>query len=297
MLITDDSPDPAVRLLQLHDPSRQRESVPLRFRSAQPDRNSGLRALQQLGHQSPIHRLELDRGFRGRQPRSRRPITSPGRHQSSLQENTVLQVNNTDGSTYTYWPQNVLAFDTAASTVTYSNNVLNITGDGAQLTNQTILGVGTTSADNNNGVHPDVLRQLQLELHVHVLPPQAWVLYTNETVQQGQGVLIQMGVRAHRRPDTQQGNLVRQHHFSGPERRNRRRSSLTARQYTPAGASSSTACSTTRSWSSAEAPEARRRPIHLTPTSPSSTSTRRSSRSRPSTRSETTRRRPPTTSS
>ena len=61
----------------------------------------------------------------------------------------VLQVNNTDGSSFTYWPQNVLAFDTASpSTVTYRDNVLNVTGDNAQLTNQSITGVGTVG-----GIH------------------------------------------------------------------------------------------------------------------------------------------------
>ncbi len=119
-----------------------------------------------------------------------------GSHQSSLQENTVLQVNNTDGSVYTYWPQNVLALDTGASTVTYRNNVLNITGDGAQFTNQSILGTGTTSVDNHDGALQTYYGNYDSNYTYAYTLPQAWVLYMNETVEQGRGVLISMGVRA-----------------------------------------------------------------------------------------------------
>jgi thermopsin len=119
-----------------------------------------------------------------------------GSHQSSLQENTVLEVNNTDGAVFTYWPQNVLAFDSGASTVTYRNNVLNTTGDGAELTNQTILGTGTTSVDNNHGVIQTYYGNYNSNYTYTYTLPQAWVLYMNETVEQGTGVVISMGVRA-----------------------------------------------------------------------------------------------------
>ncbi len=119
-----------------------------------------------------------------------------GSHQCSLQENTVLEVNDTDGSSFTYWPQNVLAFDTGAATVTYRDNVLNITGDGAQLTNQSITGAGTTSLDDNVGVIQSYYGNNGSDYTSVYALPQSWVLYTNETVEQGVGVLISMGVRA-----------------------------------------------------------------------------------------------------
>ena len=117
-------------------------------------------------------------------------------HQASLQENTLLEVNNTDGSVYTYWPQNVLAFDTGSSIVTYRDNVLNTTGDGAQLDNQTIHGVGTTSVDDVKGVNQTYYGNYDSNYTYRYTLPQAWVLYTNETVEQGVGVVIQMGVSA-----------------------------------------------------------------------------------------------------
>jgi thermopsin len=115
---------------------------------------------------------------------------------ASLQENTVLQVNNTDGSSFTYWPQNVLAFDTATPSVTYRDNVLNVTGDNAQLTNQSVIGTGTVGGIINGGVPQTYYGNYNSNYTYTYTLPQAWVLYTNETVEQGQGVLIQMGVRA-----------------------------------------------------------------------------------------------------
>jgi thermopsin len=115
---------------------------------------------------------------------------------ASLQENTILQVNNTDGSSFTYWPQNVLAFDTATPSVTYRDNVLNVTGDNAQLTNQSVIGTGTVGGIINGGVPQTYYGNYNSNYTYTYSLPQAWVLYTNETVVQGQGVLIQMGVRA-----------------------------------------------------------------------------------------------------
>jgi thermopsin len=119
-----------------------------------------------------------------------------GTHQASLQLNTVLQVNNTDGSLFTYWPQNVLAFVTNASSVTYRDNVLNTTGDGAQLTNQTIQGVGITTGDDNDGVMQTYYGNYASNYTYTYSYPQTWILYMNESIVQGHGVLIQMGVRA-----------------------------------------------------------------------------------------------------
>ncbi|MDA4123151.1 MAG: thermopsin family protease [Thaumarchaeota archaeon] len=119
-----------------------------------------------------------------------------GTHQASLQLNTVLQVNNTDGALFTYWPQNVLAFLTNESSVTYRNNVLNTTGDNAQLTNQSIVGTGTVGGIVNNGVPQTYYGNYNSNYTYTYTLPQAWVLYMNETVEKGTGILIQMGVRA-----------------------------------------------------------------------------------------------------
>jgi thermopsin len=120
---------------------------------------------------------------------------------ASLQQNTILQVNNTDGASFTYWPQNVLAFDTSIPTVTYRDNVLNTTGDDAQLTNQSIVGTGTTSSIVNDGISQTYYGNYNSNYTYSYKLPQAWVLYTNETVERGTGVLIQMGVRALYGPD------------------------------------------------------------------------------------------------
>jgi thermopsin len=116
--------------------------------------------------------------------------------EASLQENAVLQVNNTDGESFTYWPQNVLDFDTGGPTVAYRDNVLNITGDGAELTNQSIVGKGTSSTVNNTGIEQTYYGNYNSNYTYTYTLPQAWVLYMNETVTQGQGVTIQMGIRA-----------------------------------------------------------------------------------------------------
>jgi len=115
---------------------------------------------------------------------------------ASLQENTVLQVNDTNGASYTYWPQNVLAFDTTTPSVTYRDNVLNVTGDNAQLTNQSVIGVGTVGGIINGGIPQTYYGNYNSNYTYKYTLPQSWVLYTNETVEQGHGVLIQMGVRA-----------------------------------------------------------------------------------------------------
>ena len=80
--------------------------------------------------------------------------------------------------------------------MTYRNNVLNITGDGAQFTNQSILGTGTTSVDNHDGALQTYYGNYDSNYTYAYTLPQAWVLYMNETVEQGRGVLISMGVRA-----------------------------------------------------------------------------------------------------
>jgi len=124
-----------------------------------------------------------------------------GGHDCSIQENVVLRINDSDGATRTYWPQNVLSFDTGASTVTYRDNVLNITGDGAQLDNRTIEGTGTTLVDNGSGTPETYYGNYYSGYTYAYRLPQTWVLYTNETVEPGVGVLVSMGVRAPDGPD------------------------------------------------------------------------------------------------
>jgi thermopsin len=114
---------------------------------------------------------------------------------ASLQENAVLQVNNTGGDSFTYWPQNVLVFETSSNTVTFRDNVLNITGDGAELTNQSITGRGTTNGVTNQGSVQTYYGNYDSNYTYSYSLPQAWVLYMNETVVHGTGIVLQMGIR------------------------------------------------------------------------------------------------------
>lgn len=119
-----------------------------------------------------------------------------GSHLCSLQENAVLQVNDTGGASFDYWPQNVLSFDTQSSIVTYRDNVLNVTGNDAQLTNKSITGTGTTRVDDNDGLIQTYYGNYDSNYTYRYTLPQSWVLYTNETVEKGAGVLISVGERA-----------------------------------------------------------------------------------------------------
>jgi thermopsin len=113
----------------------------------------------------------------------------------SLQLNTVLDVLNKDNSTYTYWPQNVLDFATQENQVTYRDNVLNVTGDNAQLANATVKGTGFVSGLNLNGTMQTYYGNYQSNYTYSYTLPASFVMLMNTTVQSGQGVLIQMGVR------------------------------------------------------------------------------------------------------
>ncbi len=115
--------------------------------------------------------------------------------QASLQMNNVLVVLNSDNTSYVYWPQNVLAFDTGSAQVSYRDNVLNITGDGAQLSNQTISGSGFVSGTLNGGQYQTYYGNYLSNNTYHYSFPFAVLLFMNETVQPRQGVLIQMGVQ------------------------------------------------------------------------------------------------------
>jgi thermopsin len=57
---------------------------------------------------------------------------------ASLQLNLILAVRNSDGSYYVYWPQNVPTFYADKQQVQLGSNVLNVSRDGAYLTNSSI---------------------------------------------------------------------------------------------------------------------------------------------------------------
>jgi len=116
--------------------------------------------------------------------------------QATLQQNNILLVRNRDSSTYTYWPQNVIGFSTSANTLAYEDNVLNLTGDLAQLTNQTIQGqYGFVSGYNSSGVEQTYYGNYLANYTFSYTLPLTLLMYMNESVVSGQGVLLQMGVR------------------------------------------------------------------------------------------------------
>jgi len=119
----------------------------------------------------------------------------PDPYMASLQLNLVLGVENSDGSYYVYWPQNVPRFYTDKQLVQLSNNVLNVSGDGAYLTNSSITSPNGVVIEHQNGgvtqyYYGNYLNQPTWSYRL----PFAFVLLMNESVVQGQGVLISMGI-------------------------------------------------------------------------------------------------------
>jgi thermopsin len=115
-------------------------------------------------------------------------------YMASLQLNLILAVRNSDGSLYVYWPQNVPTFYTDKHMVQLSNNVLNMTGDGAWLSNSTITSPdGLVTEYNNSGsvqyYYGDYLKS---PVFSYALPFE-FALLMNESVVPGQGVLLSMG--------------------------------------------------------------------------------------------------------
>jgi len=115
---------------------------------------------------------------------------------ANLQMNSVLQVKNNDNSTFVYWPQNVMVFSTSSSSsdrfVTYRNNIFNMTGDGATLSNRSIIGSGYVTGTPISGYYYGNYNTT--DLYNYDLPF-AFLLYLNETVQSGIGVWVYTGVR------------------------------------------------------------------------------------------------------
>ena len=119
----------------------------------------------------------------------------PDPYMASLQLNLILAVENSDGSYYVYWPQNVPRFYTDKQLVQLSNNVLNMSGDGAYLTNSSITSPNGVVIETQNGgvtqyYYGNYLNQPTWSYRL----PFAFVLLMNESVVQGQGVLISMGI-------------------------------------------------------------------------------------------------------
>ncbi|TRM96419.1 hypothetical protein DMP16_06600 [Sulfolobus sp. B1] len=107
-------------------------------------------------------------------------------YEASLQLNAMLVVDS-NGSLYTYWPQNVLIFFTNQSEVELHDNVLNVTGDNATLTNNSITSPNGYVYNNYYGNY----------LNAPILPyrtPFAFYLILNESIVEGQGVQITMAI-------------------------------------------------------------------------------------------------------
>jgi thermopsin len=121
-----------------------------------------------------------------------------GDTRATLQLNSMLQVKNNDNvSTFTYWPQNVLLFSTSSSLpdrlVTYRDSILNMTGDGATLSNTTVLGSGYVSGNAISGYYYGNYNSTNVYNYDF---PLTLLVYLNETVQKGVGVWIYEGTRA-----------------------------------------------------------------------------------------------------
>lgn len=115
---------------------------------------------------------------------------------ANLQMNAVLRVRNSNNSTDEYWPQNAMWFSTGLfpsdRQVYYRNNVLNLTGDNATMTNATIQGTGFVSGNSSIGWYYGNYNTTYFYGYAF---PWAFVLYMNETVQPGQGVWVYTGVQ------------------------------------------------------------------------------------------------------
>jgi len=112
-------------------------------------------------------------------------------YEATLQLNAVLQVNDSSG-TYYYWPQDVLDFSTNESVLAYSDNVLNLTGDQATLTNSSITSLDGGYVENSSfGAYYGIYQNAPV---VTYGLPLAGELIMNLTLLPGQGVEIGMWV-------------------------------------------------------------------------------------------------------
>lgn len=107
---------------------------------------------------------------------------------AGIQLNSIIMVNNTDGSQYEYWSQNIVQFvqDSGNDYYHFLDNVWNMTGDGASLNNSTITSDygGTTSRSNYYDFYPSYTNFFLYRF------PLAMVVGMNVTVLPGQGLEV-----------------------------------------------------------------------------------------------------------
>lgn len=113
---------------------------------------------------------------------------------ATLQLNSVLVVNEKGGAQQVYWAQNTPDFVTSASRVAYGDNLWNYSVSGF-LSNATITSSngGLTYAYSQSG-QTQYYYGVELGNNSYSLPLD-FALAINETVEPGQGVLVQMGAQ------------------------------------------------------------------------------------------------------
>ncbi len=124
----------------------------------------------------------------------------------TLQLNTNLVVNETNGLQDIYWVQNTPDFVTSNNVVSLTDNIWNNTDLVGMLTNQSIT---STNFANGGAVYTTTSEgvtsyaYLFSENNVTYKLPFSFALVENETVEKGTGVLVQLGFR-----DLQNGTLT-----------------------------------------------------------------------------------------
>ena len=124
---------------------------------------------------------------------------------ASLQLNSILVVTHASSAPGVYWPQNVPVFNTGCGRWYYADDdVLNMTGDGAYLTNQSITSanggfteVCPASVCGSDQAYYGIQFPRNYD-QTHMKPyalPLAFYIFMNATVIQGQGVQISMGIK------------------------------------------------------------------------------------------------------
>lgn len=113
---------------------------------------------------------------------------------ATLQLNTVLLVNETNGNQQSYWIQNTPDFVTSANTVAFGDNIWNFSVSGV-LSNSTITSsngpdVYTFPNDGSTGYYYSYEAN-----NITYALPLGIALLANETVESGTGVLVQLGAQ------------------------------------------------------------------------------------------------------
>ena len=115
------------------------------------------------------------------------PPTSNGLNTATDQLNGVLVVNNTDGSSFTYWVQNVIGLNTTNNMGELKDDIFNMSGDGATIVQVTNSTGGSPSGPPGQGWTPTTL----FLTNPYTLPLQ-YKLFMTENVLQGKGVVVNM---------------------------------------------------------------------------------------------------------